>query len=57
VCLGVVGGEDVVYTFPSSAVTPNATNYFVWDFDDAKPVSSVRVTAKSTAEKFYLHFL
>lgn len=49
---------SVVVSLPASAVAPNATNYFVWDFakSDAA-VSSVRVKAKEQVEKFYLHFL
>lgn len=48
---------SVTVVFPASAVTPDATNWFVWDFTGTAEVSSVRVAAKHAPEKFYLHFL
>lgn len=53
--LEMADGSNREMTFPAAKVTPNATNYFVWDFADGE-VASVRVSAREVPEKFYLHF-
>ena len=53
-------GYDLTVSFSAGQVTPNAANYFVWDFTSAGAasvkVTSLKVVEKRPAVRSYIHF-